>query len=256
MKNLLFILTLVFSVSLTAQHNVDNDYWNSWRYTPKQGMSAEFEAAVAKKMKMFNTTAETGIITYKVVTGRNSGTYERVESMKYPKDYDKDRSAEGAYWDKNVSTFIERSSGQMRWDRINNATLNWDPKTPGTPSKFIERTTYDVKPGKIMHFRRWVARVTKTMEKRGFKGTQLLFRCISGGSDNMFVRVVGFNNYQDKLWAENEENENDFEEDYNEEFGWGTFREDMENYNNSLENWGEMTETLELVPSLSTGMMK
>lgn len=253
MKNLLIGLALIFCASLSAQRNANNDYWNSWRYTVKQGMTADFEAAVAKKMQMFNNSAETGMITYKVLTGRNSGTYERVESMKYPKDYDLDRSAEGQHWDKNVSKFIEKSSGQMRWDRINNATLNWDPENPGTPSRYLERTTFDVKSSGILHFRRYIARVTKTMEKRGFKDTQLMFRCISGGSDNMFVMVRGWDKYQDQPWSEQD---NTFEEDYNEQFGWGSFREDQRNFDDSLEPWGEMTETMELVPSLTTGMMK
>ncbi len=253
MKNLLIVLALIFSASLNAQRSAENDYWNSWRYTPKQGQTAEFEAAVAKKMKMFNNTAKTGMVTYKVVTGRNSGTYERVEAMKYAKDYDMDRSAEGKYWQDNVSKFVERDYGQIRWDRINNATLNWDPENPGTPSKYLERTTFDVKPDGIMHFRRYIYRVTKTMEKRGNKNTQLMFRCISGGSDNMFIVVRGWDKYQDVPWTEQD---NTFIEDYEEQFGWGTFREDQKNFDSSLESWGEMTETMELVPSLTTAMMK
>lgn len=254
MKKLLIGLALIFCVSMFAQRNASNDYWNSWRYTPKQGKTAEFEEAVAKKMQLYNNSAETAMFTYKIVTGRSSGTYERVESMKYPKDYDKDRTAEGDYWQKNVAKFIERDEGQKRWDRINNATLNWDPENPGAPAKYLERTTYDVKPDGITHFRRYVYRITKTLEKRGFKDSQLMFRCISGGSDNMFVVVRGWNNYQDKPWSD-VEHENDFMEDYEELFGWGTFREDQKNFDSSLESWGEMTETMQLVPSLTTGMM-
>lgn len=253
MKNVMIGLALIFCASLFGQRNAENDYWNSWRYTPKQGMAADFEAAVAKKMRMYNSTAETGMITYKIVTGRNSGTYERVESMKYPKDYDMDRTAEGDYWEKNVSKFIEKSSGQMRWDRINNATHNWDPENPGTPSKYLERTTFDVKPSGVLHFRRFIERATKIMEKRDNKNTQLMFRCISGGSSNMFVMVRGWDTYQDQPWTEQDST---FREDYNEEYGWGSLEEDRKNFNASLENWGEITETMELVPSLTTGMMK
>ena len=137
---------------------------------------------------------------------------------------------------------------------MNNATLNWDPENPGTPFKYIERTTFDVKPGKIMHFRRFMARVTKTLQNRGSKEMQLLFRCISGGSANMFVMVTGWNTYQDDRGMN--DLESTFREDYNKEFGWGTFEEDYENFSNSLESWGEMTETMELVPTLTTGMMK
>ena len=253
MKNLLMGLALIFCASLYAQRNANNDYWNSWRYTPKQGKTVEFEAAVAKKMQMFNNTTDSGMVTYKIVTGRNSGTYERVESMKYPKDYDMDRTAEGEYWQNNVSKFVEKTSGQIRWDRINNATLNWDPKNPSTPSKYLERTTFDVKPSGIMQVRRFIYRITKTMEKRGNKDTQLMFRCISGGSDNMFVVVRGWDKYQDKPWTEQA---NTFMAGYQEQFGWGTFREVQKNFDASLESWGEMTETMELVSSLTTGMMK
>ena len=244
---------LVLGLSVYGQRNQNNDYWNTWRYTPVKGMVAEFESAVSKKMQKFNATPETGMITYKIVTGRNSGTYERVETMKYPKDYDMDRSAEAEYWQKNVSEFVERTSGQIRWDRINNATLNWDPENPGTPSKFLERTTFEVKHGKVPHFRRFMARVTKMRSSRGAKDTQLMFRCISGGSANMFVVVRGWNTYQGDTGMRNQETS--MEDDYNKEYGWGQWDQDLENFRNSLENWGEFSETMELVPSLTTGMM-
>lgn len=253
MKNLLFGLILVFSMSLMAQRGQNSEYWNSWRYTPNKGMVAEFEAAVAKKMKKFNTTSDTGIMTYKIVTGRNAGTYERVESMKTAKDYDTDRSAEGEYWDKNVSEFVESSSGQMRWVRIKSATRNWDAENPGTPSKFLERTTYDIKPSKRMHFMRFMDRVTQISTARGAKDTQLMFRCISGSNDNMFVVVRGWNNYGDDPRGTN--SEKTWEDDYEDAFGWGSWDEDFQNYLDSIEDWGERTETMVLVPSLSTGMM-
>jgi hypothetical protein len=252
MKNLLFGFTLLFSLVLFAQTNENNDYWNSWRYTPKQGMTAEFEAAVAKKMKTFNSTPETAIMTYKVVTGRNSGTYERVEGMKYPKHYNMDRSAEGEYWQKNVAKFVENNSGQMRWDRLNNLTLNWDQDNPGKPSKYLEKKTFDVKPDGRMHFRRFMNRTTQIMKKRGYLKTQLVFRCISGGSDNTFIRVRGWNDYEDNSYDESSENSSSFRDDYDQEYGWGSFNEDLTSYQNSIQIFGELTETLELVPSLST----
>ena len=58
MKNLLIGLILIFSVSLIAQRNENNDYWNSWRYTPKKEMAAEFESAVVKKMQKFKKIAK------------------------------------------------------------------------------------------------------------------------------------------------------------------------------------------------------
>ena len=88
MKKLVLVsIALMMGLSIYSQRNSNNDYWNSWEYTAKKGMTAEFEAAAAKKMQKFNATMETGIFTYKVVTGRRSGTYHRFEALKYPKDY-------------------------------------------------------------------------------------------------------------------------------------------------------------------------
>ena len=44
-------------------------------------------------------------------------------------------------------------------------------------------------------------------------------------------------------------------EDYNEMFGWGSWEEDWGNFNASLEYWGAQRDLMQLVPSMSTGMM-
>lgn len=59
MKNIVIGLILIFSLSIYGQRNPNNDYLNSWRYTPKKEMAAEFETTVAKKMKKFNASPET-----------------------------------------------------------------------------------------------------------------------------------------------------------------------------------------------------
>jgi len=253
MKNLLLVsIAILFSSSIYCQRSDDNDYWNTWRYKPKEGMVKDFEKAAAKKTAMFNNTPEKAIITYKVVTGPNSGTYERVESNKYAKDYDLDRSAEGDYWNENVGKFIEKSNGQVRWDRMNNASYKYD-STNGKPAKYVQRTTYSVKANGILSFRRFMARLTKVAEKRGWSEGRLLFRIVSGGNRNEFVLVQTFDTY---VRPAEPEIETSMEEDYNELFGWGTWTEDLNNFDASLEIYGEFTETMVLVPEMSTGMMK
>ncbi len=66
------------------------------------------------------------------------------------------------------------------------------------------------------------------------------------------VLAEGFDTYKR---AEEPENENTFEEDYNELFGWGSLDEDWQNFDGSLEYWGEQVDMLKLVPEMSTGMM-
>ena len=245
-------MALILSASVFSQRSTNNDYWNTYRYTPKEGMVDDFEKAVAKKMAIFNNTPETAMLTYKIITGPNAGTYERVESDKYPKDYDLDRTNEMDYWNENVGKYVAKTGGQVRWDRMNNASLNFDPEK-GTPSKYIQRTTFSVKADQILAFRRYFARMTKVAEKRGWKGVRLLFRIVSGGNRNEFVAVSGFDTH---VRPESPKQENTWEEDYNELFGWGSLDEDVRKFDESIEIYGEFRETMILVPELSTGSMK
>ena len=248
---LLFSMALLLSASIYAQRNDNTEYWNSWEYTAKEGKAKDFEAAAAKKTSMFNASDNNAIMTYRVITGPNSGTYVRVQSRKSPADYDLDRSAEGNYWSENVAKFVAKSSGQVRWQLLNNGTLNY---TPGaTPNKYVVRTTFNVKADKVNHFRRFMSRVAQVIEKRGGTNTRLLFRLESGGNRNQFVVVTGFDTF--KRTDDGVEQENTFREDYNEMFGWGSIEEDGDNFDASLEYWGEQRETMVLVPEMSTGMM-
>jgi len=78
-KQLIIILTFCLSTVVFGQRNSKQEYWNTWRFVPKPDMVQKFESAVALKTKTFNSTPELGIFTYKVITGPNSGTYERIE---------------------------------------------------------------------------------------------------------------------------------------------------------------------------------
>ena len=110
----------------------------------------------------------------------------RIQSNKSPTDYDKDRSTELEYWQDNVGKYVAENAGHIRWQRLNAGSYNYDPENT-TPSKFVNRTTYEVKPDRITHFRRFRIRIAKTLEKRGYSGTLTLFRLTSGGSRNTFV---------------------------------------------------------------------
>jgi hypothetical protein len=242
------------SASIYGQRNNNAEYWNSWRYTAKEGMQQQFEEAAAKKTAMFNKTPETGIMTYRVITGPNTGTYERVESRKSPEDYDMDRSAEGKHWNEHVSQFVAQANGQVRWRRLVNESYLVNPEG-SNPAKYLRRTTFSVKADKIMHFRRFMERVAKVAEKRKWRDSRFLFRLESGGNRNEFVLVATMDTHK-RPESDIEENTNTFEEDYNELFGYGSLDEDGQNFDSSLEPWGEFIEMMVLVPEMSTGMME
>jgi len=252
MKKLVVVsIVLCLSASMFSQRNDNSEYWNTWRYTAKEGMQQKFEDAAAKKTAMFNTTPETAIVTYRFITGSNAGTYMRIEARKSPADYDKDRSAEGNYWRDNVVKYVANNGGQVRWQLLNNGSLNYDAKNPGSPAKFVRMTTYNVKADKVGAFRRWMYRSSKVAEKRGNKNSRMLFRLQSGGNRNQFV--VAFS-YESHKRTDVREHENSWGEDYDELFGWGTVDEDSKNFDAALEFWGEEIETLQLIPEMSTKM--
>jgi len=253
MKKLVVMsMALLMSASLFSQRNDNSEYWNTWRYTAKEGMQEKFEEAAAKKTAMFNTTPETAIVTYRIITGSNAGTYMRIEARKSPADYDKDRSAEGKYWRDNVSKYVGNGGGQVRWQLLTNGSLNYDPKNPGSPSKYVRMVTFNVKADHVSSFRRWMYRASKVMEKRGNPNPRMLFRLESGGNRNQFVLAIPYESH--KRTDANREHENTWEEDYNELFGWGTMQEDSKNFDGGLEFWGEEVETMELVPAMSSKM--
>jgi hypothetical protein len=247
-KLLLLAIVLVLSTSAYAQRDNDANYWNTYEYTAKKGMEKDFEKAAAKKTAMFNTTAKTAMMTYKVITGPDSGTYLRVEGNKSPADYDLDRSAEANYWNENVSKFVDSDRGQVRYQALKNGSYDSSPDD-STPSKYIRRTVFNVKADKILHFRRAMYRITKVAEKREWQGTRTLFRVVSGGNRNQFIVAVGFNTHQQ---PDEKESDTTWKEDYDELFGWGTWDEDWKNFDASLEYWGEQRDLLQFVPELST----
>ena len=57
-KQLLIILTFCLSTVVFGQRNSKQEYWNTWRFTPKTDMVQKFESAVALKTKIFFSKKE------------------------------------------------------------------------------------------------------------------------------------------------------------------------------------------------------
>ena len=135
------------------------------------------------------------IVTYKIVTGQNYGTYLRIQPFQKSKDYDKDKSKELKYWNDNVSEYVERSGGQQRWVR-----MPWgDVNTDCNPKKYITQHSYIIKPGKGRDFRRWLERIGKIMSERRPEMARVVLGIISGGNWQEFVVFNAFNKYEAKL---------------------------------------------------------
>ncbi|MDC1216830.1 MAG: hypothetical protein ACKVJR_07685 [Flavobacteriales bacterium] len=243
-KNTLLLFVLLISFSSFSQEAFQNwEYWNTWTYTPKAGMIKQFENAAAEKTKKFNSGNDNLIVTYKIVTGLNNGTYLRIQPFQKSKDYDKDKSKELNYWQNNVSEYVAKAEGQQRWAR-----MPWgDVNTDGTPRKYLTQHSYIIKPGKLQDFRRWQERIGEIRSERRPESARVILGIISGGNWQEFVVFNGFDKYErspktyDTTW----------EEEYNKRFGSNSWDSDRENSTESIEMLiGHQVQTLELVESM------
>ena len=51
MKNFLVIALTFFSLNAFSQIRENWEYWNTWAYKPKAGMTEQFEKAAGKRLK-------------------------------------------------------------------------------------------------------------------------------------------------------------------------------------------------------------
>ena len=177
MKKLLVLLLIPFFAF--SQTNPDREYWQTNKWTPKEGMNAEFEAGVAKKTDKFNSTAETSMATYQIITGQDQGKYMRVMGNRESSAFDEDNTAELAYWGKHVMPYVESNDGNIRWWRIKGLCLNWDNDLP--PARFVQMTTYTLKSENRSDFFRFWRNNIELQKELGYTGIRGLFMLETGG---------------------------------------------------------------------------
>ena len=114
-KIIILLFTIVFSFSLNSQRNPNDEYWISFTYQPQKGMVEKFEKAVADKTKKYNTSEETAIFAFQIMTGSSQGAYQRWMVRKDVSYFDQDTSDELKYWNENVDPYIANKSGQRIW---------------------------------------------------------------------------------------------------------------------------------------------
>jgi len=243
-KITLLLFTLLISFYSFSQEARQNwEYWNTWKYTPKVGMNEQFENAAAKKTKKFNSENDNLIVTYKIVTGQDNGTYLRIQPFQKSKDYDKDKSNELEYWQTNVSEYVGKAGGQQRWVR-----MPWgDVNTDGTPKKYLTQHSYIIKPGKVQDFRRWQERIGKINSERRPENARVILAIISGGNWQEFIVFNGFDKYE----SSPKKFDTTWEEEYNKRFGANSWDDDRERSSESIEMLiGHQVQTLELVEAM------
>ena len=240
MKFKILLFTVLLSTTLTfSQRNPNATYMTSFAYKAKDGMVEKFEKAAEKKTKMFNKEEGSIIFTYRILTGNNSGAYERYLVRQSNKSYDMDRSEELEYWEKNVAPYADAVGGQVRWMWEEWATIGDQPEPP----KYLHKTVIAYKPGMESYVTRNIYRSGKVLEKRNPNAFRRVFSPVSGADLNIIVVFTGFDEFGREWTADST-----WEEDYNEMFGWEQYSADSKMRDKSLREYNGITRiTLEKV---------
>jgi hypothetical protein len=245
-KVLLLLLIPCFAL---AQTGPNREYWSTDKWTPKKGMTNEFEAAVAKKTKKFNNTKENAFFTYKIITGADQGKYMRIAGNRDAANFDVDNTAELDYWMKNVLPFAEGHDGAIRWWRMKGNCLNWDNDAP--PARFIEMETYSVRRDKMSDFFRFWRNDVKLRSELGYTGVFGVFMLETGGEAFQLMVVQAYNSHAEGM-GQFANPELDYVDEYNKKYGWRMHSVDRLAFNESILPQGIRVETAELEPEMST----
>ena len=229
MKHIYILLAFLITFSVQSQRNPESTYMSTFAYKAKDGMVDKFEKAVAKKTKMFNTEEGSVILTYRVLTGNNSGVYERYLINQKSSSYDMDRSDELDYWDKNVAPYGDPVGGQQRWLLIEGLNIG----EGGAPSKYLQKRILVMKPGEETHVYKYLWRQGQVIQKRFPNSVRRAFRLISGGDTQVIAIFSAYDSH-----PRSSDSESSWEEDYNEMFGWEQQEIDSDNMAKSLRDWG------------------
>ena len=252
MKKVLLLL-IIAPIFVFAQNNPNGEYWQLNRWEAKDGMAKEFESAVSKKTKKFNDSAETGILTFQIVTGPDSGKYMRVVGPKTPDFFDSSLSdsAEYEYWVKNVMPYVKDQMGNVRTARLDDYSYNWDNSE--APKNYIKFSTYRFKTENARDWFDYMRNDAKLKKAHGYSGIRGVFYVVSGAQWEIHV-VEPYDSHGTRLGSYDSEDFK-YEEEYNKMFGWRAIDNDRTKANQAERDYrGQVVETLEFRPEMSTSI--
>ena len=198
-------------------------------------MVEEFEKAVADKTKKYNTSEENAIFAFQIMTGGGQGAYQRWVVRKDRSFFDQDNTEELKYWNDNVDPYIADKSGQKIWQMLKGASHGWDE--PRTPLKYYVQNTVVVKRGKNQDFMNIQRRLKQMMSETEYTGNRAVFRLNSGGNNQTFMVISGFDSHATSF-TNNLAEETNFADAYNEKFGENAWSEDWTAASEAIETWG------------------
>ena len=247
MKNLkILTLTLLFVSVSFAQYNPNAEYWITYQYTPKKGMTAKFESAVKAKTKIYHKS-DNPVYTAIQTTGELSenGRYERIMPRRDIDWFMRDNTVEGKYWMANVDKYVQKGEGPYVWIRVKELSINFDKPSP---SKYIRVNTRVLKNGDNSDFWRYLRRRVEVLKKTSPDIKYTVFRLDSGGNANTIRIITAYDNMKK---PQGETNNGAMRAIYDEMYE-GAWQDDFDKYNERLIEWARPQYNYTLRADLST----
>jgi hypothetical protein len=209
-KALLTVVFAIAAVMLTGlhAHAQDATYARTYSVTPKDGMVAQFEAALQAhvRWRIENNDPWTwGMSTVEV--GENLGQYGIRSGGHSWADFDAYDAGFGpdglVHWNATVAPLVESVSSAIT--TTNQAISN--PPPAGRATAFVNVVTFQLRPGRELRFTQAITRATEILLEHNFGGYYVWSSTVAGGGPGPSMRLVSFHT----SWADMAEPDPTFE---------------------------------------------
>lgn len=221
--------------------HAQDTFARSYAVTPKDGMVAQFEAALKAHVQWRidnNDPWSWGVSTVEV--GEALGEYGIRSGGHSWADFDAYDAGFGplglVHWNATVAPLVESISSRI-------TTANQEISNPppaGFTSAFVNVTTFQLRPGREMQFNQAIASATETLKEHNFGGYYTWFSSVAGGGPGPSISLVSFH----RSWADMAEPDPSFETIMMQEMGQDAFLEWMNELGQSYRGVESITRRL------------
>jgi len=242
----LVVATAALTLTGVTAHAQDATYARTYQVTPKDGMIAQFEAALQAHVRWRSENNDPwnwGVSTVEV--GETLGRYGIRSGGHSWADfdaYDAGFGPEGlVHWNATVAPLVQSMSSAITTQ--NQAISN--PPPAGRASAFVNVVTFQLRPGRELQFTQAITSATEILMEHDFGGYWVWSSAVSGGGPGPSMSLVSFHT----SWADMAEPDPTFEAIMMQELGQDGFME----WNSELGQTyrGVESITLRLRPDLS-----
>jgi len=194
-RSIIIAALLLWCNGVTAQN--DPSIVRAITITPKPGMNMDLEKGLKDHNDKFHKRAGYEVYMWQIVSGDDYGSYLRGTGRKNWKDFDNedDPPEDTEHWNKYVTPYVEKSTGQEYWQRYSN--LSYNGLGNNSSAAMLNVSMFLVHDGYASEFLSLQAQVKEANEKTKHKSRYGFYRRVNGG-DMMEMGIgTSVNNWAD-----------------------------------------------------------